>query len=135
MPVKKDRGLVVGVGVIVFLDQLSKYWADRLGIVVKNPGGIWGLAPGYGWTILMIGVIMGMGWFIRRNRTSGIAHGGWVIILGSGIGNGIDRVIYGAVRDFIFYPGLNFYGNGADIMLGIGVGMVILGSLKKKGNH
>ncbi len=38
----------------------------------------------------------------------------------------IDRGFFGSVRDFIYYPHLGFYGNGADIALFVGVVMAIM---------
>jgi lipoprotein signal peptidase len=50
---------------------------------------------------------------------------GLVLIVSSGFSNLIDRLFLdGGVRDFIYWPILNVYGNMADLLLVIGMGIV-----------
>ena len=120
MPDKKKLGLPLAV---VIVDQVFKAWLMQSGRGVLNQGGVWGLLPGYGWV-----VVTGMVWLLLVYyylRASGKYRWGWGLIVGAGLTNLIDRLMFGAVRDFIYYPILNVYGNIADIILGVGVGGII----------
>ena len=78
--------------------------------------------------ILSIPVIAMMNYFIISNKVSKskffkISIG---IILGGTIGNFIDRIVFGGVRDFIYLKSINFaIFNFADVFINIGVYMLI----------
>lgn len=42
---------------------------------------------------------------------------GLVILFSAGLSNFFDRMMFGGVRDFIWWPVLNVYGNLADLVL------------------
>lgn len=113
------QNLVIILG-IIGADQLSKWVAQGQGRAVINSAGVWGLFPGLGWTVIVCLVWLIILAFYFRHRSLGLT-----IILAAGLSNLIDRIAFGAVRDFIYYPVLNFYGNIADITLAIGAGLLI----------
>lgn len=115
---------------LVVLDWLTKQWALKRSLVVWNEGGVWGILPGEWWlpmTVVVIGVLLGL----LRVKKMNLANLALVFILAGGIGNFTDRLIYGAVRDFIYYPLLQVYGNLADIYLGLGIILLIYQELKR----
>jgi lipoprotein signal peptidase len=52
-----------------------------------------------------------------------------VLILSGGFSNWLDRLLYGGVRDVIYYPVFDFYGNMADIYLTIGACVILYQSV------
>jgi signal peptidase II len=103
---------------LVAVDQLSKLVAGEWGRVVINRGGVWGLFPGNWWLIIVSLIWIGLAWYCIKWKQTSVGMG---LILAGGLSNLLDRVIWGYVRDFIFYPGIGVYGNIADIILLIGV--------------
>ncbi|MFY9696969.1 MAG: signal peptidase II [Rhodoplanes sp.] len=114
-------GLLVAAGVVV-LDQASKLWLlfifdlelrtpVRLApfldlVVVWNTGISYGLFPQSGalgqWMLLGIKAVAAVllsAWLVRaESRLTAVALG---LIIGGAIGNAIDRLVFGAVFDFI----------------------------------
>jgi signal peptidase II len=114
-------GLLVAAGVVV-LDQVSKLWLlfifylesrtpVRLApfldlVVVWNTGISYGLFPQSGalgqWMLLGIKAVAAVllsAWLVRaESRLTAVALG---LIIGGAVGNAIDRLVFGAVFDFI----------------------------------
>jgi len=136
----------------VALDQLSKYWIlhgldlpakgsiPLLGplhlTMVWNRGMSFGLLRDHAewgrWllTVFAFGVVIALGLWARR-VTRPLAAAGLGLIIGGAIGNNlIDRVLYGAVADFIDVSRLYFpwVFNIADSAISIGVGCLLLDS-------
>ncbi len=144
----KLRTLLVLVGVIVPLDQISKIWVahaipygGRQPVIdgffaithARNPGAALGLAPDVpvivfiGLTLVALGLIVS---FYRRlesgDRLSALSLG---MILAGAIGNLIDRIWHGEVVDFLqFDLGLFIFPdfNVADSAIVIGVALLLL---------
>ncbi|MEG2414204.1 MAG: signal peptidase II [Clostridia bacterium] len=81
-------------------------------------------------SIVMLGLVVIL--YIRPNTPS-ILRVGLLLIIGGGIGNLVDRVALGYVRDFIDYTflhtffGINFaIGNIADVFLCVGVVLMLV---------
>lgn len=116
-------GLITGA-VTIALDQAAKLWllfgfdlADRGRVVVTpfldvvlawNTGISFGMFQQAGplgqWALFALKVIavalLGM-WLVRTgSRLSGLALG---LIIGGAIGNAIDRLVHGAVMDFVLF--------------------------------
>jgi lipoprotein signal peptidase len=111
---------------VIGIDQWSKWRVGQGSRLVLNQGGIWGVLPGSFWTWLIGGLWLLLAWFYfsRKHRMNEwLALG---LITAAGLSNLIDRLVFGSVRDFIYYPGIGVYGNIADIILGIGVVWLIL---------
>ena len=93
---------------IVLVDQLTKAWA---GSVVVNKGEWW----------LTVIIVVCLWWVWKR---------GWYVILGGGIANLIDRLVWGGVRDFIYLPFMPVV-NLADVAITIGAVWISLRYLRK----
>ena len=135
-------------GLVIVLDQASKYWAEfilRDGVIpifswfdltlVHNPGAAFGfLANSGGWQhalflILACGVSVVLVFMLRalepQQRHLAIAY---ALIIAGALGNAIDRVIYQYVVDFIhwFYQDWHFpHFNIADSSIFIGAALLI----------
>ncbi len=107
-------------GLVVLLDQVSKVVFVSKAV---NTGGVFGVGKDWAWTILSLVALVVLGWVLVKSEKV-VERYGLVIILASGLSNLIDRVVLGGVRDFIFWPILNVYGNVADLLLMIGVVVV-----------
>lgn len=107
------RGLILA-GVLVALDQGTK-WVVGLRIPhVSNQGFVFGLGPNIGsWIFLLLtGIIV----FDAVKRGMGSAD---IFILAGGVGNIVDRMIRGAVIDWIHVTPVWF--NLGDVWITLGV--------------
>ena len=156
----KSRFFFVAFAISLALDQISKTWivetltfSDRVSVIegffylthVRNPGAAFSLfadapveirAPFFiGTTLIAIGMILS---FFRKlspgDRLSALALG---LILGGAVGNLLDRLIYGAVVDFlrlqlwVGYSWPDF--NVADSSIVIGVALLVLELFAREG--
>lgn len=136
--------------VIVALDQIVKWAVDRnlgpdaghqerwlvddwLGLsYVKNSGVAFGLLDGSSTLALVIAAIATLaviGVFTWLHRSSGLVVIGGAMIAAGAIGNLVDRIRLGYVRDFFAvgpWPAFNV----ADSALTVGVAIAILGMLQ-----
>ena len=145
-------GLLVGI-LLMVADQLSKYWVLH-GLDLPARGSV-GLLPFLNFTMvwnhgismgLPIGSALGkwgilvltgaislwlLTWLMKTvNRLEALALG---LIIGGAIGNIIDRLIYGAVVDFVHLHagGYSFYVfNLADSAISIGVAILLIDGLR-----
>jgi len=111
---------------LLLLDQLTKWNSQMRDSVVLNHGGIFGIFPSVWWgvALLLVWLLVFKYWILFKGKL--VTRWALGLIMVGGLGNIIDRVLFGAVRDFIYYPWFGFYGNVADILLVIGVGMTIV---------
>ena len=139
-------------GGVVFLDQLTKWWAvtaladgpielipDLLQLaLIRNPGAAFGLLRGAGSIIALVAIVAVAGVFLAlpnlRRRLDAVALG---LVLGGAIGNLIDRVARGdglfdgEVIDFFdlsFFPAFNV----ADAAITIGAALALLEALRSR---
>jgi signal peptidase II len=115
--------------------------------LVLNPGAVFGVAPGGRWFFVLFtagafafGLWIFGTWTHARDRW---AHAALGLVVGGGLGNVYDRLLYGCVRDFIHpLPGVKFpfglklmdrdghvwpyVSNVADLLLLIGIGMLLV---------
>jgi signal peptidase II len=133
----------------VLLDQLTKYLASTfinpyepievlpvLTLVnVKNVGAAFGLFSSLGnvffivVTLVAIAIIL----FLAIKEKDGFV--GLTLILSGAVGNLIDRLVFGHVRDFIDVHACSYHWpafNVADSALTVGIAVLIIGSLFKK---
>lgn len=119
--------------------------------LVLNPGAVFGTGPGKRWffvgfTIVALGfgLFMFAKWCSTRDTW---AHAGIGLLIGGGIGNLYDRLLYACVRDFLHplpgwkWPGgMTFRGtpevwpyvsNVADALLLVGIGILLVFLWKK----
>jgi len=115
--------------------------------LVLNPGAVFGVAPGGRWFfVLFTAAAFAFGlwifgtWTRVRDRWAHVALG---LVIGGGLGNVYDRLLYGCVRDFLHpLPGVKFpfgiklmdregnvwpyVSNVADLLLLVGIGILLV---------
>ena len=147
------RSLAIAT-IILLLDQLSKWSALsnlQLGIpeavlpfmnwlLLLNPGAAFSfLAQGSGWqrwffTIVGLVACVYIVWFLRKSQSDKLLCVALSLILGGALGNVLDRIMYGAVVDFIDLHYANWHWpafNIADSAICIGAALIIWGELHK----
>jgi signal peptidase II len=137
---RPDRALITAA-IVVILDQWTKWLAfkgltpgesDSIlpGISLgqtRNEGIAFGVFAGRPWIVfslmaIALGVLV---WFYAHNRGR---PGLWLatgLLLGGAIGNAIDRISLGYVRDFINFPHFPTF-NVADMAITFGVIVLVL---------
>ena len=138
----------------LLLDQLSKWSALsnlQLGVpepvlpflnwlLLFNPGAAFSfLAQGSGWqrwffTILGILASVYIIFLLRKSLEDKLLCVALSLILGGALGNVIDRIMYGAVVDFIDLHYANWHWpafNVADSAICVGAALIIYGELRK----
>ena len=139
---------------ILLLDQLSKWSALsnlQMGVpepvlpflnwlLLFNPGAAFSfLAQGSGWqrwffTILGLAACVYIVWLLRKSQNDKLLCVALSLILGGALGNVLDRIMYGAVVDFIDLHYTNWHWhafNIADSAICIGAALIIWGELRK----
>ena len=147
------RSLAIAT-IILLLDQLSKWSALsnlQLGIpeavlpfmnwlLLLNPGAAFSfLAQGSGWqrwffTIVGLLACIYIVWLLRKSQSDKLLCVALSLILGGALGNVLDRIMYGAVVDFIDLHYANWHWpafNIADSAICIGAALIIWGELHK----
>lgn len=138
----------IGV-VVLLLDQLTKAWVvhaldygDRIDVLpmlawihVQNPGAAFSfLADAGGWQrwFFVVLALCFSGWLLwdlsrlTHERWMAVAHG---LVLGGALGNLIDRLLHGAVTDFVLvhWQGAHFPAfNVADAAITVGAAIWII---------
>ena len=141
--------------VVIVLDQLSKAWVlasipqnggfaltDFFNLVfVFNRGAAFSFLSGAdGWQrwfflALAIGISAWIAWMIREHAAERLQPAALALILGGAIGNAVDRMLHGAVVDFLdfHYAGWHFWAfNVADSAISVGVALLLLHQLRHK---
>lgn len=143
--------LIALVGIAI--DQLTKYWTilnfSEIGqtqplwegvfhfTYVLNTGAAFSLFQGTGswlrWLSLLVSAgLMGFAWL--GPAMSGLEQIGYGLILAGALGNGLDRLLFGYVVDFLDFRLVRFpVFNVADICINIGIGAILLESLRDRG--
>lgn len=145
---KKEVIVMIGIiGSLFLADQITKFIANftmmegqNYEIIdnffyftyVHNDGMAWSLFRGMRWlfvicTILAIGVMFYF--FCMTKKHEVLTRYGLVVVLGGTLGNLVDRIFLGYVRDFIHFYIYNYdfpIFNVADIAVVLGIGMIIL---------
>jgi len=148
--ISKNKMLIICLiimGISVFLDQYSKYLAvknlrDSTSFVlidgalelyyIVNTGSSWGMLAGQKALILFISaVIIALCLFMIIKSPDDVKFIPFNVclsmIISGGIGNGIDRIRYSYVIDFIYFKLINFpVFNVADIFVTCGAAIFIL---------
>ena len=147
------RYLAIAI-VTLLLDQLSKWSALsnlQLGmpepvlpfmnwLLLFNPGAAFSfLAQSSGWqrwffTVLGLAASAYILWLLRKSLGDKMLCWALSLILGGALGNVLDRIMYGAVVDFIdlHYANLHWPAfNIADSAICIGAALIIWGELRK----
>lgn len=127
------------------LDQLTKAMVRRLpggqvlipGILrcrpVRNAGMAFSMLSGHTWLLTGLTALILLAlalWLILRPDEPPLMRTGFWMILGGGLGNLIDRLLYGTVTDFLSLEFVRFaIFNVADVFVCIGAGLAALGLL------
>jgi signal peptidase II len=140
--------------ITLLLDQLTKWWALsnlQLGVpepvlpflnwlLLFNPGAAFSfLAQGSGWqrwflTVLGLAASVYIVWLLRKSLGDQMLCWALSLILGGALGNVLDRIMYGAVVDFIDVYYANWHWpafNIADSAICIGAALLIWSELRK----
>ena len=139
--------------VVAVLDQASKYWimaALNFGdsvrvtgffdlVLVFNPGAAFSfLAEHSGWQrwffiVLAFGICGWLLTLLRHHQDERLLPAAFSLIIGGAVGNVIDRFVFGAVVDFLYFH-VGRYGwpafNLADSAITLGVILMLIGQLK-----
>lgn len=98
---------------------------------VMNDGVAFGLASGFGYTFVLLAVVVTvvtMLYLLRAPLLSRLEVVGLGMLVGGAIGNAIDRVLFGFVTDFIATTFIQFpVFNIADIGITVGVAIAFIG--------
>ncbi len=146
----KNRWFWIVALVGIAIDQLTKYWTilsfTEVGqtrplwegvfhlTYVLNTGAAFSLFQGTGtwlrWLSLAVSLgLMGFAWL--GPRFSALEQWGYGLILAGAVGNGLDRLLFGYVVDFLDFRAIRFpVFNVADICINIGIGLILLESLR-----
>lgn len=106
---------------VIMTDQLSKYlirtyididetftlWGIQL-THIENSGMAGSLFQGFGWLFGVVAIlfVIGVLYFRRTGEMKGaLINSGFGFLVGGAIGNGIDRLLFGQVTDFIIRSG------------------------------
>ena len=148
------------LGLIALADQLSKWaalthlprgsisvWGDWVRLtLVRNPGAAFGALPDYGDALLWLTGIVFLGLvgaiFLLSRRPHGPGTSrllfGLATVAGGALGNGIDRLRYGAVVDFLdigLSPSLRWpMFNLADTSIVLGTALLLWHLLRREGS-
>ncbi len=105
---------------------------------IRNTGVSFGLLAGHPEMVALItlALILLAGLFLRRMRLGSLGALGAGLLLGGALGNLLDRLIYGAVVDylkllFIDFPVFNL----ADVAILLGAGLLVLEAIKAPGER
>jgi len=112
--------------ILITLDQIVKYITPGS----KNYGAAFGILQGYRILFIIVGIIVVFLVVYYRNRLENIGLYGGLLLLSGTIGNLIDRIFLGYVRDFIdlgFWPSFNL----ADSYSTIGAILLVIYFWKK----
>ena len=127
---------------VLLLDQVTKHLARGLTRVVNvvpgvlswelahNRGAAFSMLSGKGWFLigLSIALLAALIIYLAQHENNPLMEriGLWMIV-GGGLGNLIDRILFGSVTDFIRLDFVRFaIFNAADIFVCVGAGLVVL---------
>lgn len=136
--------IYLGISIVAVLaDQLTKLWlygksfsmiGDFLWVESSfNTGAAYSMLSGAKWFFIVIAIISSLLMiyllFTKKYNLSKFSKISMALVLGGAIGNLIDRIALGGVRDFIYFKSINFaIFNFADIFVTIG-GILLVISL------
>jgi signal peptidase II len=140
MSLRPDRALLAAV-VVIALDQWTKWLAfgqltpgDSRSVLpgvslgqTRNEGIAFGVFAGRPWIVFsLMGIALAvLLWFYVRHRGRPALWLATGLLLGGAIGNAIDRISVGYVRDFIEFPHFPSF-NVADMAITFGVIVLVL---------
>lgn len=129
---KFNKFFFLVAALVIVLDQLTKFIADRFFYTVHNTGAAFGLFQNMTLILIVISIIViGIILYYYKSLTKASLTVYTGLILGGTISNLIDRIFLGYVIDFInfrIWPAFNL----ADLAITIGVIGLIIYLIQKK---
>ncbi|HKM39156.1 MAG TPA: signal peptidase II [bacterium] len=137
------KSLFLRAGVVVFLDQLTKFAIRRSFLpgqgqvvwpkvfhlsYVQNPGAAFGLLQNQTWLLVAVTIVIMVLIILYAGRTefqTPLLRWSLSSVLGGAVGNLIDRVRFGYVIDFLDFRVWPVF-NIADMAIVAGVGLLIV---------
>jgi len=110
----------------IIVDALVKWWAVINGEVRVNQGISLGIPMGDLVVWLVVGVLLIVIWMQRRQWNAGVA-----LLLAGGLGNLVDRLVYGAVVDMFYVTGIGLWFNLADVYIVVGLLVFLLTNINR----
>ncbi|MEK6952085.1 MAG: signal peptidase II [Nanoarchaeota archaeon] len=118
--IKPDKFTLISLGLIL-IDQISKFLLETS----KNYGAAFGILEGWKWLFVIVSFFV-IGFILYyKEKVKGYGYYGVVLLFSGTIGNLVDRLVFGYVRDFIelgFWPSFNL----ADSFNTVGVILLII---------
>lgn len=111
---------------LITVDQLTKWWASQQGLVSHNSGVSFGLfhqLPGFLLTALLVVVAAVAAWWWHQTWPE--AKLASTFFWAGAVGNLVDRVLVGAVRDFLPLPLTTTQNNLADWYITVGLVLLV----------
>lgn len=145
---RPGRAALTAIAVLI-LDQLTKVAAfawvaagDEANVLpgvtisqTRNEGIAFGFLSGRPVLVLglMAAALIVLMWFYRGHRDRPVLWLATGLLLGGALGNAVDRISLGYVRDFVNLPGWPAF-NGADTAITFGVVVLVL-SIEHRADH
>lgn len=139
--------VIASILILILLDQFTKIWAVNTlssgtdiklweGVFhlhyLKNYGAAWGMLSGKQLFLIIFTSIIIVGMLYYMTKLPKTKTGLWtkiafIMIISGAIGNLIDRISLGYVRDFLYFILIDFpIFNVADVLVVVGVGLLML---------
>ena len=139
--------VIISMALLILVDQITKIWAVNTlmsgtdihiweGVFhlhyISNYGAAWGMLSGKQTFLIIFTSIIIIGMLYYMTKLPHTKEGRWtkiafVMIISGAIGNLIDRITLGYVRDFFYFILIDFpIFNVADILVVVGVGVLML---------
>jgi lipoprotein signal peptidase len=117
---------------LVTIDQVVKwfYFSDNDGVL--NTGGFLGSFSGISWEMVLPILLLYIGFLWLKAKGFNLLI--LSLLLAGGVSNWWDRIMYGGVRDVIYYRHFHFYGNMADIYLTCAFMLVLIQAVRSYRN-
>lgn len=138
---------ILAAAALVGVDQVIKAWASAalqpVGAMpflpsvlelrfVLNDGMAFSMLSGKQTLLIAVtsAMLLGVLWHLMLHKMTLLERISWILVLGGGVGNLVDRVLNGVVVDYINVLFMNFaVFNFADICVCVGVGLLVLSVL------
>lgn len=139
--------IIISMICLILLDQITKAWAVAVLIpggpikiwenvfhlhYISNYGAAWGIFSGKQIFLILLTSVIIIGMLIYmsklpQNQFGHRAKIAFILIISGAIGNLIDRIFLGYVRDFIYFAFIDFpIFNIADVLVVVGVAFMII---------
>lgn len=113
------------ISFLIVIDQLSKFWAEQMGLVVHNNGVSFGLINGFGGEIYIQLILLMVLFFILYKMVMPPLLK--ILLISGVISNTIDRLLMGGiVRDWLNIPLVGIKNNLADWFIFLAIALYVI---------